>query len=77
MQPLRAQYRPLQDSEPMLLVDDDEAKLFERHRSLHERVGSDDQVDRSGGDLSELLAAGRRCCRSGQQRDVTVLRQQR
>ena len=57
MHALRAQRRALQHAEPMLLVDDDEPELVERHRLLGERVRADDEMDRAARELGANLAA--------------------
>ena len=56
-QPLIAQRRTLEDTEAMLLVDHDEAKLVESNVALHESVRADHEMDRSCLDLRELAAA--------------------
>ena len=40
----------LVNAEPVLLVDDGEREIGELHALLHERMGADDQVDRSAPD---------------------------
>ena len=62
LQPLVAQRGALLDAEAMLLVDDDEPQLVERHRLLHERVCPDDEMGRAALDVRRhgvLLKAGR------------------
>ena len=57
MQTFRPQARPLQHAEPMLLVDDHESELFEPDVPFDERVRADDEMNRPGLDLRELLPA--------------------
>ena len=73
---LAAQRRPLQDAEPMLLVDDDESELMKAHIALHERVRADDEVDAAGFDLGQLLLPAGRGGRAGQQGDAKTRRLQ-
>ena len=75
-QALLAQRRPLQHAEAMLLVDHHEAELRETHVALHERMGADDEVDRTAGDIGQLLASSGGGCRTGQQRDAKPRRLQ-
>jgi len=76
MQSLGAQRRPLQHAEPVLLVDDDEPEIPERHVSRHQRMRADDEMDRAALDLGELLAPRRPGGRSGEQRDAEARRLQ-
>ena len=45
--PFRSERGPLEDAEPMLLVDDDEPELVEPDRVLDERMRADHHVNRS------------------------------
>ena len=50
---LVAQRRPLLDTEPVLLVDDDRAEAVEVDALLDQRVGADHDVDRAVGEAGE------------------------
>ena len=58
MQALRSKCGPLQDTKPVLLVDDHEPELLELHAALHERVCADDELNRPRLDLRELPLTG-------------------
>ena len=53
---LRLERTALVDAETVLLVDDDEAEIGERHRVLDEGVGPDDDQRLAGRDRLERLA---------------------
>ena len=65
---LALQGHPLVQAEPMLLVDDRERQVVERHALLHQRVGPDRQVDRTVGDPLHDARAVLPGDRPGQQR---------
>ena len=65
-----AERRALQHAEPVLLVDDHESEPAERDVALNERVSADDEVNRAGCDLGQLLASGGRRRRARQKRDA-------
>jgi hypothetical protein len=48
--PLVLESHPLMQAESVLLVDDGEREIGERHALLHERVRADQEIHRSGGD---------------------------
>ncbi len=69
LQPLLAQQRPLQHTEPVLLVDDHEAERLEPHRLLHQGMRAHHQVHLAGGDRLARAAALGGGKTPGQQRD--------
>ena len=76
MQPFAPQARALQDAEAVLLVDDDQTELLEPDVAFDQRVRADDEVNRAGFDLGQLLAPRGRGRRAGQQRDAEPRRLQ-
>ena len=66
---LAAQGQALVDAEPVLLVYDRERQITVFHRVLEQRVGADDDLDRSVLDAAQQAGAFLAFHRSGQQRD--------
>ncbi len=73
---LGRQHQPLGDAEAVLLVDHDKAELLVGHRLLEDRVGADQDVDRSVGEAHQRRFAGLALLATGQDRDIEAERRQ-
>ena len=73
------QRRALQHAETMLLVDDDEPELLERHGLFSQRVRADDEVHGAARELRQHLPPPRRRqrCRSATRRESATLSSRR
>ncbi len=56
---LARQRQPLMHAEAMLLVDDGQGEIAERHLVLEQRMGADDEIDVAGGERCENFARAR------------------
>src|SRR4051812_12825276 len=66
----------LMHAEPMLLIDDGKAQLFELHLLLKQRVSTNGNLRSARSEICQCLRSSSACSFAGQHRDVQVQRRE-